>query len=85
MNRMRLKRAAKRRPGGGRRKGSTIRIERNPQRFEIAAWWAFVGMGCGPFDAARRALLAIKGGAFSVEDIEGVLRLASAKIPLPPE
>jgi hypothetical protein len=58
-------------------------IEQNPQRFEIAAWWAFRGMGLGPFDAARRALLAVKGGDFSVEDIEGLLHLASAQIPLP--
>jgi hypothetical protein len=60
-----------------------VPIEQNPQRFEIAAWWAFRGMGLGPFDAARRALLAVKGGDFSVEDIEGLLQLASAEIPLP--
>jgi hypothetical protein len=40
-------------------------------------------MGCGPFDAARRALLATKGGAITLEDIEGVRILASAQIPLP--
>jgi hypothetical protein len=38
-------------------------------------------MGCGPFDAARRALLAIRGGAITLEDIEGVLQLATASVP----
>ena len=68
------------RPGAGRRETP---IEQDPQRFEVAAWWAFVGEGLGPFDAARRALLAVRGGPFSVSDIEGLLRVASAEIPLP--
>jgi hypothetical protein len=72
-----------RRRGRGRPKGSAIAIERDPQRFEIACWWAFHEMGCGPFDAARRALLAVKGGPITLEDIEGVLVMASAIIPLP--
>jgi len=67
----------------GRPKGSITPIERDPQRFAIAAWWAFHGMGFGPFDAARRALLATNGGPISMEDVEGVLIMASAKIPLP--
>jgi hypothetical protein len=58
-------------------------IERDPQRFEIACWWAFTEMGLGKFDAARRALLAVKGGAITLEDVEGVLIRASATIPLP--
>ena len=40
-------------------------------------------MGCGPFDAARRALLVIRGGPITIQDIEGVLHMASARIPLP--
>ena len=60
-----------------------VRIEQDPQRFEIAAWWAFHEDGCGPFDAARRALLAIKGGSITLEDIEGVLQRASASVPMP--
>jgi hypothetical protein len=59
-------------------------IENNPQRFEIGCWWAFHEDGCGPFDAARRALLAVKGGPITLEDIEGVLQRASATVPLPP-
>ena len=68
-----------------RRRGRPpVPIERDPQRFEIAAWRAFHKDGCGPFDAARRALLAIKGGPITLEDIEGVLRRAAATVPLPP-
>src|SRR5262249_54963030 len=40
-------------------------------------------MGFGPFDAARRALLATKGGPITLQDIKGVLVMASATIPLP--
>ena len=40
-------------------------------------------MGCGPFDAARRALVATKGGTITLADIEGVLVMATAVIPLP--
>jgi hypothetical protein len=58
-------------------------IDQDPQRFEIACWWALAEMGVGKFDAARRALLAVKGGPITVEDVEGLLRLASATIPLP--
>src|SRR5262245_43974005 len=69
----------------GRPEGTTVRIERDPQKFEIAVWDAFVvGRGCGHFDAARRALIVVKGGPITIEDIEGVLRIASAEIPLPP-
>ena len=68
------------RSGAGRPKVST---EQDPQRCEIACWWAFTKEGLGPFDAARRALLAVKGGPFTVEDIEGLAQLANAEIPLP--
>src|SRR5262249_48876309 len=67
----------------GRPIGSSKAIERDPQRFEIACWWAFVGMGFGPFDAARRALLVTKSGPFSMADVEGVLVLASTTVGLP--
>jgi hypothetical protein len=67
----------------GRPKGSTVPIERDPQRFEVACWWAFHELGCGPFDAARRALLATKGGPITLADIEGALVMATATIPLP--
>ena len=73
----------KRRAKPRRRGRPSVPIERDPQRFEIACWWAFHGMGFGPFDAARRALLATNGGPISMEDVEGVLIMASAKIPLP--
>jgi hypothetical protein len=60
-----------------------IPIERDPQRFELACWWAFHEMGCGPFDAARRSLMVVKGGPITLEDIEGVLRLSSVQLSLP--
>ena len=67
-----------------RRRGRPrVPIERDPQRFEIACWWAFHEMGLGKFDAARRALLATKSGPITLEDVEGVLIRASATIPLP--
>jgi hypothetical protein len=74
--------ATKRKPAA-RRGRPPAGIERDPQRFEIAAWWAFTGAGLGGFDAARRALLAVKGGPITFADIEGVLVQASALIPLP--
>ena len=67
-----------------RRRGRPpVPIERDPQRFEIAAWWAFLGFGIGPFGAARRALIVVKGGPISMADIEGVLRLSQVSVPLP--
>jgi len=72
-----------RQPKPHRRGRPPVPIERDPQRFEIACWWAFTEMGLGKFDAARRALLATKGGPITLEDIEGVLIRATATIPLP--
>jgi hypothetical protein len=73
------------RPPSNRQRGRPpVPIEQDPQRFELAAWWAFHEDGCGPFDAARRALLAVKGGPITLEDVEGVLHRASATVPLPP-
>jgi hypothetical protein len=73
----------KRRLKPRRRGRPPVPIERDPQRFEIACWWAFTEMGLGKFYAARSALLATKGGPITLEDIEGVLVRASATIPLP--
>jgi hypothetical protein len=61
-----------------------VPIERDPKRFEIACWWAFTESGLGSFDGARRALLAVRGGPITLQDIEGVLQMASAAVPLPP-
>jgi hypothetical protein len=62
-----------------------VPIERDPQRYFCACWWAFADLGYGPFNAARLALLAVEGGAITVEDVEGLFRQASAQIPLPPD
>ena len=45
---------------------------------------AFTGMGLDSFPAARLALLVVKGGPITREDIEGALNKESATIPLPP-
>jgi hypothetical protein len=68
---------------GAKRGRPPVPIERDPQRFEIACWWALTQAGLGSFDAARRALLAVKGGPITLQDIEGVLQMATATIPLP--
>jgi hypothetical protein len=68
---------------GAKRGRPPVPIERDKQKFEIACCLAFVGTGFGKFEAARYALLAIGGGPITLEDVEGVLRKASAKIPLP--
>jgi hypothetical protein len=60
----------------------SVPIDRHPQRFEIACIRAFLDFGVGPFDAARRALMVVKGGPISMADIEGVLRLSQMPVPL---
>jgi hypothetical protein len=75
--------ATKRKPGAKRGGSRPAPIERHPRRFEIACIWAFLGFGVGPFDAARRALVVVKGGSISMADIEGVLRMSQVCVPLP--
>jgi hypothetical protein len=67
----------------GKRGRRPALIERDPQRFEIACIWAFLGFGLGLFDAARRALLIVRGGPITMADVVGTLRLSQASIPLP--
>ena len=74
----------KRRLKPRRRGRPPVPIERHPERFEIACWRAFTGMGLDSFPAARLALLVVKGGPITREDIEGALNKESATIPLPP-
>jgi hypothetical protein len=67
-----------------RRRGRPpVSIERHPQRFEIACIWAFLGFGAGPFDAANRSLMVVRGGSINMSDIMGVLRLSQVSVPLP--
>ena len=61
-----------------------VPIERHPERFEIACWRAFTGMGLDSFPAARLAWMVVKGGPITRKDIEGALNKESATIPLPP-
>jgi hypothetical protein len=50
-------------------------IENHPQRFEIAAWWAFHEDGCGPLFAARERGEYLRwrdrGSQYSTQDVEG--------------
>ena len=63
-----------------------VPIEKNPDRYKLAAWRAFYADGFNSFDASRLALLVTdaEGGPITVEDLEGQLSKASAAIPLPP-
>lgn len=72
----------KRKPGAkrGRR---LVPIEEDLQRFELASMLAFLGFRCGPFDAAHRALILVRGGTVTMSDVMGVLRLSQVHIPLP--
>jgi hypothetical protein len=70
----------KRKPGAKRGR-QPVPIEEDPQRFEIACIWAFLGFGCGPFDAARRALMVVRGDAITMSDVMGVLRLSQVTVP----
>jgi hypothetical protein len=72
------------RPPSNRQRGRPpVPIEQDPQRFEIACIWAFLGFGLGPFDAAKRALMVVRGSSISMDDIMGVLRLSQVPVPLP--
>jgi hypothetical protein len=77
--------ATKKKPNAkrGRPPGTSVPIERHPQRFEIACIWAFLGFGLGPFDATRRALMVVRGEAVTMSDVMGVLRLSQVSVPLP--
>ncbi len=67
-----------------RRRGRPrVPIERDPQRFEIACIWAFLGFGLGTFDTINRALMVVRGGPVSMSDVMGVLRLSQVSVPLP--
>jgi hypothetical protein len=64
----------------GRPKGSTIAIERDRQRFAIAAWWGFRECGCGPYVAAYWAAVATGAEPIRPEDVDGLLTVAGIDI-----
>jgi hypothetical protein len=69
-----------RRRGRGRPKGSAVPLERDRQRFAIAAWWGFRECGCGPYIAAYWAAVATGDEPIRPEDIEGLLTVAGVDI-----
>jgi hypothetical protein len=74
--------ATKKKPDANRGR-PPVPIDEDPQRFRVVIWRALYPMGFSSFEAARYALL-VEGGPITIEDIEGVLRRASATVPLPP-
>ena len=64
----------KRRPGAGRPVGSTVALFDDPERFALAAWWAFDQLGLGPYRAAYLAVLLIESNEpITAPTIEGTL------------
>jgi hypothetical protein len=78
----RAPKAAKRslRRGRGRPKGSTLPIERDRQRFAIALWRGFRKFGLGQYRSGYLAAAIDSDEPIRLEDVEGVLTLASTEI-----
>jgi hypothetical protein len=72
------------RTGAGRPKGSIIPIERNRQKFAIVLWRVFHYhrlLRLGPYEAAYLAATVVSDQPIKLEDVEGVLGLASTTVP----
>jgi hypothetical protein len=67
--------------GPGRRKGSTVPLERDRQRHQIAIWNGFRMCGYGPTVSSYWAAVATSNHPIQPEDIEGLLTVASTVIP----
>lgn len=74
------KRPDKLKPRRGRPKGSTVPIERDRQARAVACWWAFREFGFGPYEAAHLAATVVSDQPIKLEDVEGLLRVASTEI-----
>jgi hypothetical protein len=64
----------------GRPKGAVVTLERDRQRFAIAAWWGFRECGCGPYVAAYWAAVATGTEPIRLEEVEGLLTVAGIDI-----
>jgi hypothetical protein len=73
-------RAKKRRKEPGRPKGTTIPLERDPQRFEIAVWQGIHLDGHGPYTSAHWAAWVTSRKPIKLEDVEGLLTVAGTEI-----
>ena len=65
----------------GRPKGSTIPLERNERRHEIAIWNGFRLCGYGPTVSAYWAALVTSDQPIEPKDVEGLLTAAGTAIP----
>lgn len=68
------------RPARGRRKGSTIPLERHRQKFVIAVWHGVRLYGVGPYLSAHWAAWLTGTEPIKPEDVEGLLTAAGTKI-----
>ena len=68
------------RPARGRRKGSTIPLERHRQKFDIAVWHGVHLYGVGPYLSAHWAVWLTGAEPIKAEDVEGLLTAAGTKI-----
>jgi hypothetical protein len=65
----------------GRPKGTTVPLERHRQRHQIAIWNGFRLCGYGPTTSTYWAAWATSDKPIQLEDIDGLLTVASAVIP----
>ena len=65
----------------GRPRGSTVPIERDRQKFEVAIAWGFGLAGYGPTVSAYCAAWATSNKPIQLEDVEGLLTVAGTEIP----
>jgi hypothetical protein len=74
------KRSNNRRRRRGRPKGSAVPIERDRQRFAVAACRGFLSCGAGPYISGYWAAVATGNEPIKLEDIEGLLTAARIDI-----
>src|SRR5215472_3705534 len=70
-----------RRQGRGRPQGSTVPIERDRQKCEVAIAWGFGLAGYGPTVSAYFAAWATSNKPIRIEDVEGLPTVAGTEIP----
>jgi hypothetical protein len=64
----------------GRPKGSTVPIELDRQKYAVALWRAFREFDFGPYKAGYLAATVVSNEPIRLEDVEGLLVVASTEI-----
>src|SRR6516162_1775232 len=64
----------------GRPKGTTVPLDRDPQRFEIAVWHGIHLDGHGPYTSAHWGAWVMSRKPIKLEDVEGLLTVAGTEI-----